>query len=64
MFIIPFFIIARLNLHRDKKKGLAIVFVMGFLIVVTSVVGLALRAIIDTGTMDPIWYGAKVSTTA
>ncbi|KAK9419295.1 putative Integral membrane protein [Seiridium unicorne] len=64
IFIMPFFIIAGLKLSRDRKRGLAIVFLVGFLIVVTSVVGLAYRIIVSNGSVDPLWDGAKVSITA
>ncbi|KAI0593297.1 hypothetical protein F4775DRAFT_578496 [Biscogniauxia sp. FL1348] len=64
MFIMPFFIIAGLHTRADKKKGLAIVFLFGFLIVVTSVVVLAYRVSISSGTVDSIWTGAKISITS
>ncbi|KAI1824548.1 hypothetical protein F4861DRAFT_505405 [Xylaria intraflava] len=64
MFVTPFLVIVKLNAGRDRKRGLSIVFLIGFLIVVTSVVGLAYRIIIEIGTPDPIWNGANVSITA
>ncbi|KAI1758506.1 hypothetical protein GGR53DRAFT_516931 [Hypoxylon sp. FL1150] len=64
MFLMPLFIVSGLNIRRDKKRGLAIVFLIGFLIVVTSVVGLAYRIIASAAIADPIWSGAQVSITS
>ncbi|KAI0112999.1 hypothetical protein F4814DRAFT_420266 [Daldinia grandis] len=49
IFIIPLFIVAGLNLKPERKRALVIVFLAGFLIVITSVVGLAYRAIVSSG---------------
>jgi hypothetical protein len=64
MFLIPFLIIPKLNLSRSNKMGLATVFLFGFLIVVTTAVGLAYRVVIEQGTPDPTWHGANVSITS
>ncbi|KAI1194758.1 hypothetical protein F5X97DRAFT_265193 [Nemania serpens] len=64
MFAIPFFIIASLNVKRQTKKSLVVVFFIGFLIVIASIVGLAYKILIASGTPDPLWNGANVSITA
>ncbi|KXX83138.1 hypothetical protein MMYC01_200360 [Madurella mycetomatis] len=46
LFVMPFPIIAGLSLNPQKKRALGIVFLIGFLVVVTSVVGLAYRVIV------------------
>ncbi|PTB37636.1 uncharacterized protein TrAFT101_005486 [Trichoderma asperellum] len=64
IFILPFPIIANLNMDKNKKRGLFIVFLIGFAIIVTSTVGLAYRIIVLNSTGDPTWNGANVSITA
>lgn len=64
LFIMPFPIIAGLTLSRPKKKGLLVVFLVGFLVVVTSVVGLVYRVRVSYYTIDPIWDGGNVAITA
>jgi hypothetical protein len=64
IFTIPFFIIKKLHATSARKKSLVVVFLIGFLIVVTSAVGLFYRVEIMRGTTDPIWNGARVSITA
>jgi hypothetical protein len=64
MFTIPFFIIRTLHTNSARKKSLVVLFLISFLIVVTSVVGLSYRIKVVSGTNDPIWNGAHVSITA
>ncbi|KAK4220740.1 hypothetical protein QBC38DRAFT_404488 [Podospora fimiseda] len=64
LFILPFPIIVGLSLDRQKKRGLIAVFLVGFLVLVTSVVGLAYRVIVSYGNEDPIWHGANVAITS
>ncbi|KAI1331514.1 hypothetical protein F5Y16DRAFT_395394 [Xylariaceae sp. FL0255] len=64
LFALPFFVISRLNLNKDKKRGLAILFLFGFLIVASSVVDLAYRVIIFLGLYDAIWNGTNVTITS
>ncbi|GAB1318481.1 Rhodopsin domain-containing protein [Madurella fahalii] len=64
MFIVPFIIISGLHLDRQKKRGLTVVFLVGFLIVIASIVGLAYRIIVTRGTEDPVWNGAAAAITA
>ncbi|UKZ64993.1 uncharacterized protein TrAtP1_006195 [Trichoderma atroviride] len=64
IFILPFPIISSLNMDKNKKRGLFIVFLIGFAIIVTSTVGLAYRIIVMNSTDDPTWNGANVSITA
>ncbi|KAK8037303.1 hypothetical protein PG991_000649 [Apiospora marii] len=45
MLVLPLVIVARLQMQPERKRGLAVVFLIGFLIVVASVVGLAYRIV-------------------
>ncbi|KAK8880088.1 hypothetical protein PGQ11_001382 [Apiospora arundinis] len=64
IFVMPFFIVAKLQIQPNQKKGLALVFFVGFLTVVSSIVGLVYRVIVSYTTSDPMWNGANVSITA
>ncbi|KAK4172250.1 hypothetical protein QBC36DRAFT_294554 [Triangularia setosa] len=65
LFGLPFPIIRRLHLSRDKKRGLVVLFLFAILIIVTSTVSLAFRiSIVLNGTEDPSWDGAEVAITA
>ncbi|KAK3385912.1 hypothetical protein B0H63DRAFT_473829 [Podospora didyma] len=65
IFVLPFPIIAGLSLNSQRKKGLAVVFLVGLLVVITSVVGLAYRIIVSyESTNDPLWHGGNVAITA
>ncbi|KAK7973192.1 hypothetical protein PG988_007326 [Apiospora saccharicola] len=54
MLVLPLVIVARLQMQPERKRGLAVVFLVGFLIVVASVVGLAYRiiAVIPSRAME------------
>ncbi|KAM7208247.1 hypothetical protein V8F20_001527 [Naviculisporaceae sp. PSN 640] len=64
IFLMPFYIIAGLALSRTKKQGLVVIFLFGFLIVVTGVASLAYRIVVSYYTTDVVWAGANVSITA
>ncbi|KAK8039525.1 hypothetical protein PG993_007936 [Apiospora rasikravindrae] len=64
MFVMPFFIVAKLHVQPSRKRGLAAVFLVGFLTVVSSIVGLAFRIIVSYDSTDSTWDGSKVSITA
>ncbi|KAJ3579134.1 hypothetical protein NPX13_g1439 [Xylaria arbuscula] len=65
LFVIPIPVLAKLNLSATTKRGLFPVFLAGFLILITSVIGLAYRVIITTNkSSDPLWDGNNVSITA
>ncbi|KAI0854207.1 hypothetical protein F5Y00DRAFT_267438 [Daldinia vernicosa] len=61
--IIPICITSRLIIDRDKKRNLIIVFLIGFLVVATSVTGLAYRIIVRYGD-DPLWNDGNIAITS
>lgn len=61
--IIPIRITSRLTIDRDKKRNLIIVFLIGFLVVATSVTGLAYRIIVRYGN-DPLWNYGNIAITS
>ncbi|KAK4163734.1 hypothetical protein QBC43DRAFT_319115 [Cladorrhinum sp. PSN259] len=65
LFIIPFPIIAKLTLSKEKKRGLAVVFFFGLMIVATSAVGLAFRIMgqLETTTRDESWMRSNITIT-
>ncbi|KAF2638187.1 hypothetical protein P280DRAFT_405220 [Massarina eburnea CBS 473.64] len=62
IFALPLMPIIRLQLNRRKKVGLLLVFLMGFLTIVTSGVALIYRVQVASGK-DPNWAGAHASVT-
>ncbi|KAK4190673.1 hypothetical protein QBC35DRAFT_377485 [Podospora australis] len=64
LFVLPFPIIANLTLSRSKKKGLVIVFLLGLLVLITSVVGLVYRFKVSYDTTDPLWHGGNLAIAA
>ncbi|KAI0535047.1 hypothetical protein GGR58DRAFT_480561 [Xylaria digitata] len=64
LFVLPFFVVSKLNLSRDKKKALVIVFLIGVLIIASSVADLAFRVIVYLGLDDPIWNATQVTITS
>ncbi|KAK3386439.1 hypothetical protein B0H63DRAFT_382847, partial [Podospora didyma] len=64
IFIIPLPIIHSLKLDKQKKRGLAVVFMFGFLVLAASTVGLAYRIILYRGTDDPLWHGVNLYISA
>ncbi|KAI1476948.1 hypothetical protein K445DRAFT_141919 [Daldinia sp. EC12] len=61
--IMPIFITARLVIDPDKKRNLIIVFLIGLLVVATSVTGLAYRIIVRDGN-DPLWIDGNIAITS
>ncbi|KAI1806730.1 hypothetical protein F4811DRAFT_510095 [Daldinia bambusicola] len=61
--VIPISITSRLVIDRDKKRNLIIVFLIGFLVVATSITGLAYRIVVRYGN-DPLWNGGNVAITS
>lgn len=64
MFIVPFPVISKLSLSREKRHGLVVVFFFGLLILVTSVVGMACRVMTQLQiTNDESWQRANITIT-
>ncbi|KAK6819393.1 hypothetical protein PG987_015876 [Apiospora arundinis] len=64
MFVLPLLVVARLHMQPERKRGVAFVFFLGLLVVVTSVVGLVYRIIIAMpSTVDKLWNETNVSIT-
>lgn len=65
LFILPFPIITKLTLSKQKKRGLAVIFFFGLMIVATSVVGLCFRikGQLDIGTRDESWMRSNITIT-
>ncbi|KAI0135101.1 hypothetical protein F4814DRAFT_454451 [Daldinia grandis] len=61
--IIPICITSKLTIDRDKKRNLIIVFLIGFLVVATSVTGVAYRIIVRYGD-DPLWNDGNIAITS
>ncbi|MCJ1310158.1 hypothetical protein MMC25_003819 [Agyrium rufum] len=61
LLVLPFPILATLNLAPRKKVGLAIVFMTGILTTITTVISLYYRTLIYTNE-DKFWYAAKVDS--
>ncbi|EED23821.1 conserved hypothetical protein [Talaromyces stipitatus ATCC 10500] len=62
IFMMPLPIIFRLRLTQQKKIGLGIVFSVGLLTVITSIVSLVFRVRVFLGH-DPIWAGITLAIT-
>ncbi|KAL9624830.1 MAG: hypothetical protein Q9160_000876 [Pyrenula sp. 1 TL-2023] len=60
LFVLPFPVIYKLQLNRRKKIGLSIVFLLGFLTVVTSVTSFVYRIKIFLGVTDGFWGGTQL----
>ncbi|CAG8981794.1 hypothetical protein HYALB_00004737 [Hymenoscyphus albidus] len=62
LFFLPFPIVLRLHLTKQKRFGLSIVLSTGLLMVITSTASLAYRVTVYLGN-DPVWNGLNVSIT-
>ncbi|KAI2623594.1 hypothetical protein GGS26DRAFT_593684 [Hypomontagnella submonticulosa] len=61
---IPTFITSRLNLGREKKLGLMVVFLFGLLVVAASIAGLGYRIALQIDMSDYLWTDTNIAITS